>query len=294
MKMRAIQGYRGEFPIDAMCSVFGISKSGFYDWKRRQRAPTPKQTRREKLRRTIEAVHLGSKKNIGSPRLQGVTEGLGFTESPRTVARIMKQMGIRSRTKRKFKKTTESDHKLPVAPNHLMQDFRAYRPNQIWMSDLTYVRTQQGWLYVCAIIDLYSRRIVGWAASSRMTVDLVLLAYMRACYDRRPGRGLIFHSDRGCQYASQAFKKALKKRGHIQSMSRRANCWDSAPIESFWRTLKVELVYWENYRTREQALLSIRAWIDGDYNLHRPHSSLGNLSPRIFEKKGVAMRMRKV
>ena len=277
-----------------MCSVFGVSKSGFYEWKLRQRSPSSKTRQREKLKRTIEVIHLGSKRNLGSPRLQGVTEGLGFTESPRTVARIMKVMKIRSRTKKKFRKTTDSEHKLPVAPNHLMQDFRAYKPNQIWMSDLTYVWTQQGWLYVCAIIDLYSRKIVGWAASARMTVDLVLLAYFRACRQRRPGRGMIFHSDRGCQYASIAFKKALKRRGHIQSMSRRANCWDSAPIESFWRTLKVEMVYWETYRTRDQALLSIRAWIEGDYNPYRPHSSLGNLSPRTFEKKGMAMQSRKV
>jgi len=166
MKMLVIQGCRGEYPIEVLCSVFGISKAGFYEWKKSQRSPSTKQKNREKLRHAIEAIHLGSKKNLGSPRLTGVTQGLGFPESPRTVARVMKQMKIRSRTKQKFRKTTDSDHKLPVAPNHLMQDFRAYGPNQIWMSDLTYVKTQQGWLYVCAIIDLYSRKIVGWAATS--------------------------------------------------------------------------------------------------------------------------------
>ena len=294
MKFRVIQGCRGEFPIDLLCSVFGVSKAGFYAWKRRQREPSEKTTRRQRLCKAIEAIHLGSKKNLGSPRLQGITAGLGYDESPRTIARLMQEMKLRSRLKRKFKITTDSNHKLPIAPNHLMQDFKAYAPNQIWMSDLTYVRTRQGWLYVCAIIDLYSRHIVGWAASSRMTTDLVMQAYLRACRDRRPGRDLIFHSDRGSQFASQAFRKILAKHGHIQSMSRRGNCWDSAPIESFWHTLKTELVYWESYRTREQALLSIRAWIDGDYNPYRPHSSLGNLSPKQFERKGMTMRVRTV
>lgn len=292
MKFQVIQGCRGEYPIDTLCNVFSVSKSGFYSWKRRENQPSAKQQHRRKLCKTIEAIHLGSKRKLGSPRIHGVTAGLGFNESPKTVARIMKEMGIRSKLKRKFKVTTDSNHKLPIAPNHLMQDFKAYGPNQIWMSDLTYVRTQQGWLYVCAIIDLFSRRIVGWAASSRMTADLVIQAYLRACRDRRPGKGLIFHSDRGSQFASHAFRKLLAKHNHILSMSRRGNCWDSAPIESFWHTLKVELVYWERYRTREQALLSIREWIDLDYNLHRPHSSLGNMSPCGFERKEITMRVR--
>lgn len=292
MKYEVIQGCRGAYRISLMCRAFGVSVSGFYEWKKRQRKPSPKRQRRDRLHRIIEVAHLGSKKDYGSPRVHGVTTGMGFSESPRTVARLMKGLKLRSRLKKKFKATTDSDHKLPVAPNHLMQDFKAYRPNQIWMSDLTYVRTSQGWLYVCAIIDLYSRKVVGWSASSRMTVDLVLSAYLRACRDRRPGRGLIFHSDRGSQYAAAAFRKILSRHGHIQSMSRRANCWDSAPIESFWHTLKTEHVYWERYETRQDALLSIRQWIEGYYNISRLHSSLGYQSPNVFERKGVARMIR--
>lgn len=288
MKYEVMQGYRGSYPIDLMCRMFGVSKGGFYAWKLRIRTTSPKETKRYQLKRVIEAAHLGSGKKLGSPRIYNVTSGLGHPESRRTIARLMQKMGIKSKLARKFKKTTDSSHKLPIAPNHLMQDFKAYVPNQIWMSDLTYVRTGQGWLYVCAVIDLYSRKIVGWSASSRMTTDLVSAAYLRAIRARRPGKGVIFHSDRGSQYAAHAFKKLLAAHGHIQSMSRKGNCWDSAPIESFWHTLKTDHVYWHRYVTREDALLSIRAWIEDDYNRTRPHTALGNKSPIDFERKELA------
>ena len=294
MKYGVIQGHRGAYPIDLMCKMLGVSKSGFYDWKRLQiKGPSPKKKRRVALERAIRVIHLGSEENYGSQKVQYATADLGFTESPRTIARLMRRGHLRSRVKKKFRVTTDSNHKLKVAPNHLMQDFKAYAPNQIWMSDLTYIRTRQGWLYVCAIIDLYSRKIVGWAASQSMTADLVILAYLRAVRSRRPGRGLIFHSDRGSQYASAAFKRHLAANRHVQSMSRRANCWDSAPIESFWHLLKVEHVYWRCYKTRDEATQSIRGWIDG-YNSHRRHSKIGGISPDAFERKVVAKLDKKV
>lgn len=285
MKFAVIDDYRREYPLEAMCRLFDVSKSGYYEW--RCKAPTrdERAVRDQKLVRTIEAIHLGSKKKYGSPNVADRLKGLGFDVSESTVARRMKKYGIRSKLKRKFKATTESDHQLPVAPNLLMQDFTAYRPNQVWMSDITYVSTREGWLYVCAIIDLFSKKIVAWTASSRMTQDLVISAYLKARRARSPGKYLIFHSDRGSQYASRAFRRLLRRHGVLQSMSRRACCWDSAPIESFWGRLKTECVFWEDFATRQDALRVLRAWIDGDYNATRPHSSLGRVSPSEFEKQ---------
>ena len=287
MKFQVIEEYRGEFPIDVLCGLFSVSVSGYYAWKRS--APKRNDREREKMKfvRTIEALHLGSRKNYGSPRIGDKTKVLGFPGSHRTVARRMAEFGIKSRIKRKFKTTTDSNHKLPVAPNHLMQDFSTQRRNQVWMSDITFIETKEGWLYVCAVLDLHTRRIVGWAASSRMTRDLVITAYMRARRVWRPSKWLIFHSDRGSQYCSKEFRDLLSRHSTIQSMSRRANCWDSAPIESFWGRLKTEHVYWETYQTRQDALRSIHWWIEYEYNSVRAHGSLGSQSPQEFEKMEV-------
>ena len=285
MKFQTINDYRGDYPVELMCRVFGVSKGGYYDWRSRAAKRDERDIREQRLVRTIEAVHLGSDKKYGSPKVADRLTGLGFDVSESTVARRMKKHGIRSKLKKKFKATTDSDHKLPVAPNLLMQDFTAYRPDQIWMSDLTYVATREGWLYVCAIIDLFSKKIVGWTASSRMTKDLVVSAYLKARRDRSPGEHLIFHSDRGSQYASKAFRRMLRRDGVIQSMSRRACCWDSAPIESFWGRLKTECVYWEDFETRQEALRTIRNWIEHDYNATRPHSSLDYATPSEFEEQ---------
>lgn len=285
MRFAAIDHHRGDYPLDAMCQLFDVSRSGYYEWRSNADKRDERAIRDQRLVRTIEAVHLGSDKKYGSPRVADRVDGLGFGVSESTVARRMKKHGIRSKLKKKFKATTDSDHKLPVAPNLLMQDFTAYRPDQIWMSDLTYVPTREGWLYVCGIIDLFSKKIVGWTASSRMTKDLVISAYLKARRDRSPGEHLIFHSDRGSQYASNGFRRLLRRDGVIQSMSRRACCWDSAPIESFWGRLKTECVYWEDFATRQDALRVIRDWIEHDYNATRPHSSLDYASPREFEEK---------
>jgi transposase InsO family protein len=283
MKFRAMKEHKADYPIEFMCRVFGVSKSGYYEWLGRAEDRDEKSQQEQRVVQTIEAIHLGSKKKYGSPNVTPILQGLGFDMSESTVARRMKKYGIRSKLKRKFKATTDSDHKLPVAPNLLMQDFTAYRPNQIWMSDITYVSTREGWLYVCGIIDLYSRKIVAWTASSRMTQDLVIATFLKACRDRSPDQHLIFHSDRGSQYASRAFRRLLRRLSVLQSMSRRACCWDSAPIESFWGRLKTECVFWGDFATREDALHVIRDWIELDYNATRPHSSLDHVSPNEFE-----------
>jgi putative transposase len=266
-----------------MCRVLGVSTSGYHEWKARLENRNRANLINQKLIDLIKVIHIGSKRRYGSPVMRDRLCGLGYNLSESTVARRMRKHGIRSKLKRKFKVTTESDHKLPVKPNLLMQDFSAYSPNQIWMSDITYVNTSEGWLYVCGIIDLYSKKIVGWTASSRMTTDLVISAYLSARQKRKPKKHLIFHSDRGCQYASKKFTSLLSRHQVLQSMSRRANCWDSAPIESFWARLKTECVYWENFLTRQQALLTIHEWVEDEYNTTRPHSSLGYATPSEME-----------
>jgi putative transposase len=283
VRFQAIEDNRLLYPVELMCRVFGVSKGGYYEW--RQRAPKRERDHLEeqRLARTIEAVHLGSKQRYGSPTMADRLKGLGFEISESTVARRMRKHGIRSKLKRKFKATTDSNHKLPVAPNLLMQDFTAYRPDQIWMSDITYVATREGWLYVCAIIDLFSRKIVAWTASSRMTQDLVISAYLKVKRARRPGKWLIFHSDRGSQYASHKFRNLLRRDFVLQSMSRRACCWDSAPIESLWGRLKTECTYWEDFETRQDALKEIHTWMD-DYNAKRPHSALDYATPDEAEQ----------
>ena len=283
MKFEAIDAQRAEFPVEQLCRVLGVSRSGYYEWRRKAPDRDAHSIRDQRLVRTIEAVHLGSKQRYGSPRVSNRIAGLGFDVSPSTVARRMKAHGIKSKLARKFKATTDSNHSLPVKPNLLMHDFTAYRPDQIWMSDITYIQTREGWLYVCAILDLYSKRIVGWTASSRMTKELVISAYLKARRTRAPERHLIFHSDRGSQYASRDFVKILDRDGVLQSMSRRACCWDAAPIESFWGRLKTECVYWEDFATRQDALQAIHTWIEDEYHIWRAHSGIGYATPIEFE-----------
>lgn len=279
MRFEAIEEQRTVFPVVVMCRVLDVSKSGYYEWRANAARREERESREYKLVRTIEAVHLGSKMKYGSPRIADRTQALGFEESESTVARRMRKHRIRSKLKRKFKATTSSDHKLPVAPNHLMQDFTAYRPNQIWMSDITYVPTAEGWLYVCDIIELYSKKIVGWTVGSRLTKELVISAYLKARRQRCLDDWLIFQSDRGCQYASLVFSNMLRRHRVIQSMNRRGNCWDSAPINSFWGRLKTECVYWERFSTRQEALATIHDWIELEYNVTRAHSGVVYATP---------------
>lgn len=272
-----------QYPLELMCEVFEVSRSGYQDWKRRGRSE--REVRELRLLRAIEDVYKAGRGTYGSPRIYDQLKGMGHKVSKAKVERLMRQHGIRAKTKRKFRVTTDSKHNLPVAPNLLERNFSPERPNQIWASDITYVWTKEGWLFLCVVIDLYSRQVVGWKLDKQMTRDLVLAALRQAYFRRHPGTGLIFHSDRGSQYCSNDFRAQLKTYQMLQSQSRRANCWDNACVESFFHTLKTESIYHETFETRDQAERVIFEWVEAFYNRQRKHSTLGYLSPVEFEAK---------
>jgi transposase InsO family protein len=235
------------------------------------------------LRAAIQEAHIGSRRTYGSPRVHAAIKAKGVACCENTVAKIMRETGLRAKTKRRFRATTDSDHNLPVAPNRLDRSFVRQSPNEVWVSDITFIATDEGWLYLATAMDLYSRRIVGWAMGERMTSDLVISALQMAVVHRQPPRGLMHHSDRGCQYASAAFVQMLAAHGMVASMSRKGNAYDNAVMESFFGTLKRELVSFDKYATREQARKAIFEWIEVFYNRQRLHSSLSYRSPAEFE-----------
>jgi putative transposase len=235
--------------------------------------------------RAIEDIHKASRGTYGSPRVLAQLKGLGFKLSKSRVERLMKKHGIRAKTRRKFRVTTDSKHSFPVAPNILERNFSPAEPNAAWGGDITYLRTKEGWLFLAVIIDLFSRQVVGWSMGERITRELTLNALRMALNRRNPGEGLIHHSDRGSQYACADYQKLLKARKIICSMSRKGNCWDNAVVESFFHSLKTECVYWEEFETREQARKRIFEWIEVFYNRQRIHSTLGYLTPIDFEKR---------
>jgi transposase InsO family protein len=240
--------------------------------------------RRQQLLEEIIRIHKESRGNYGSPRITSELRKKGIVVNKKTVAEIMRENGIQAKHKRKFKATTDSNHSLPVAKNRLKRNFKAKKPNQVWVSDITYLRTEEGWLYLAAFIDLFSRKVVGWSMSERMTADLVVNAFRMALFRQKRKAPKLVHSDRGSQYASAAFRKELKAHRCKQSMSRKGDCWDNAVAESFFGILKTELVHNEKYQTREQARLSVFDYIETFYNRRRLHSYLNYLSPEEFEK----------
>jgi putative transposase len=266
-----------------MCRVLGVSKSGYFDWLRRDHSP--REARKNELVVKIERIHQGSRKTYGSPRVYKVLKGLGEKCSKSMVERLMQENGIRSKMRRKFKATTDSNHRLPVAPNRLKRNFTAKAPNQLWCTDITYLWTDEGWLYLAAIIDVFTRKVVGWAMRDRLTLPLVLDALDMAMTRQRPASGLVHHSDRGCQYAAREYQKALRRYAIVPSMSRRGQCWDNALAESFFHTLKTEHVYHERFSTKEQARNSVFEWIEVFYNRQRIHSALGFVSPECYERR---------
>jgi transposase InsO family protein len=276
----------GEFPVSFMCSIFDVSDSGYYAWRKRDKSVVA--AKEFELVRKIEQIHLGSRGTYGSPRVLRVLKGMGESCSKPKVERLMKKHGIRAKTKKKFKKTTDSKHNLPVAPNLLERNFSPEKPNQTWASDITYVCTKEGWLFLAVIVDLFSRQIVGWSLDKTMTRELVLAALRQACFRRKPGTGLIFHSDRGSQYCSKEFREQLRQYHMLQSQSRKGDCWDNAVVESFFHTVKTEAIFHEDFETRAQAQAFIFEWIEVFYNRHRLHSTLGYLSPVAFEEKACA------
>jgi putative transposase len=271
-----------DFPVSLMCKVFGVSKGGYYGWRKRDNSA--KDAKELKLLRAIEDVHRSSRKNYGSPRVYQQLKGMGHEVGKTKVERTMKKHGIRAKTKRKFRVTTDSKHKLPVAPNLLDRNFSPEQPNQTWAGDITYVWTREGWLFLAVIVDLFSRQVVGWSLDKTMTTDLVSSALGQAYFRRKPGTGLVFHSDRGSQYCSKEYREQLKQYRMLQSQSRKANCWDNACVESFFHTLKTELIYHEDFETRDQARRAIFEWVEAFYNRQRIHSTLGYKSPVDFER----------
>jgi len=265
-----------------MCRVLEVSRSGYYAWLNRGRSERSR--RNENLLSEIRQAHLRSRRIYGSPRITDELRDLGHICNEKRVARLMRQAGIRAKTARKFRVTTDSRHKYPVSDNLLNRDFSADHADQVWLTDITYIWTSEGWLYLAAVMDLYSRRIVGCAMSSRIDAKLTIKALRQALDRRHPPEKLLHHSDRGKQYASGDYRNLMKDHGLISSMSRKGDCWDNAPMESFWGTLKQELIHHERFLTREEAGLKIFEYIEVFYNCRRRHSSLGSKSPAEFER----------
>jgi transposase InsO family protein len=277
--------HSAEFRVEKMCEVMGVSKSGYYKWRSRPASEREKQ--RTKLTERIEYHHQDSNGIYGSPKITQELKKEGILVGEKTVGRIMKEKNIRSQAVKKFKVlTTDSNHEFPIAPNWLNQHFDVCtRPNQVWVTDITYIRTRQGMLYMASVLDLYTRRIVGWQIGSRMTIDLVSSALDKAYETQSPAKGLIHHSDRGSQYASAEYRKKLKKYRMIRSMSRKGNCYDNACIESFHSILKREFVYRTQFQTKQDAKQQLYWYIEFFYNRKRIHSKLGYLSPDRFESQ---------
>jgi putative transposase len=271
-----------EFPLRTLATTLKASRSGYYAWQ--GRPPSVRAQRRQRLSGLIQQAHADSRQLYGSPRVHAAIVAGGAPCCVNTVARIMQENSLQARTKRKYKATTHSAHHLPVAPNLLGRDFHRARPNQAWVGDITYIRTREGWLYLAAVEDLYSRRVVGWDMAARMTADLVVRATTMAIQQRQPPAGLIHHSDRGGQYCSHAMRDLLAAHGVQASMSRKADCYDNAVAESFFATLKKELVSFAEYATRAEAQGAIFEYIEVYYNRRRLHSTLGYVSPADFEQ----------
>ena len=283
MKFRFIQGHRDRFPIRRMCRALGVSPSGYYAFMGRPESRRVREDRR--LLVEIKAIHRSSRGTYGSPRVHAHMKAQGTSHSRKRIARLMRQGDIRAKQKRKFKATTDSSHGYPVAPNLLKRKFMAQGPNQKWVADITYIATGEGWLYLAAIMDLYSRRIVGWSMSGSISRQLALDALEMAAGRRHPGPGLLHHSDRGGQYASDEYQEKLDSYGMKCSMSRKANCWDNAAMESWFHTLKVELVNHRYYQSRRQAKADIFEYIEVFYNHRRSHSALGYRPPAEYEMR---------
>ena len=276
-----------DYSIRKMCQILKVSHSGYYQWCTRGESRHKKQDL--ELKAKIKIIYEQHQKRYGSPRIYDELQSQKIRCSRKRVERLMREMGIKAIHKRQFKVTTKSDHNYPVAENILGRNFQADAPNQKWVSDITYIRTFEGWMYLAAVMDLYSRKIVGWAMSKTMTATLATTALEMAIYRRRPLKGLLHHSDRGVQYASKEYQKLLKKYGTICSMSRKGNCWDNAPMESFFSTLKAECIAGKIYLSRVQAKREIFEYIEIYYNRKRRHSGIGNMARNFMKIKENAL-----
>jgi putative transposase len=284
MRFRFIEDRRVDYPVTILCDVLEVSPAGYYAW--RSRPESERSAANRGLVDDIKRVHHDASGRYGSPRIHAELRAQGRGASRGRIERLMRHHGIRAIMARPRRvRTTDSRHDLPIAPNLLGRDFFAAAPNRIWLADITYVETDQGWLYLATVLDLYSRRIVGWAMEDHFRADLPLAALKMAISAQRPGAGLIHHSDRGVQYASADYRKMMQSAGFRASMSRKADCYDNAPMESFFHTLKTELVHHRQYATRAEAKRDIFAYIEGFYNRTRRHSAIGYISPIEMELK---------
>ena len=268
------------YPLPMLCRVLDVSRSGYYAWRRRP--PSQRAQEEGRLEVEIKAAHKRTRETCGPERLQKDLAAYGIVTSIHRIRRIRKKQGIRCRQIRKFKATTDSRHSLPVAANLLEQQFTASAPSQVWVSDITYIPTDEGWLYCAAHKDLFTGEIVGYALGSRITTDLVRQSLLKAVRAKCPPHGLIHHSDRGIQYCAHKYQALLSRLGIRVSMSRKGNCYDNAPMESFWGTLKNELVHHRHYRTRDDAAQEIAEYIEVFYNRQRRQKRLGYLSPAVY------------
>lgn len=290
MRFAFVDVEKASYPMRILCRVLEVSRSGYYAW--RTRKPSPRDLEDERLRpRVVEAFETG-RGTYGSPRVRDELIDQGFEIGRKRVARLMRELGLQGLSPRKFRVTTDSDHDHPIAENVLARNFEASRPNEKWATDITYVWTGEGWLYLAVVLDLYSRRIVGWSTADHLKTGLCLDALQRALGQRTGVEGLIHHSDRGVQYASAHYRGVLDARGIECSMSRRANCWDNAVAESFFGTLKNELIYRRPWSTRAAARDAIGEYIEIFYNRIRRHSTIGGTSPAKFEEMAQTMKVR--
>jgi transposase InsO family protein len=284
MRFRFIEDHRAEYPVRIMCSALDVSSAGYYAW--RGRPESRRSATNRALLDDIKRVHRDNHECYGSPRIHLELEAQGRGASRGRIERLMRRHGVRAIMARPRRaRTTDSRHDLPIAPNLLDRNFVAAAPNRIWLADITYIETGEGWLYLSTVMDLYSRRIVGWAMRDHLRTELPLAALRMAISAQRPGAALIHHSDRGIQYASHDYRAALAADGITASMSRKGNCYDNAPMESFFHTLKTERVHHRQYATRAEAQRDIFAYIEGFYNRTRRHSAIGYISPIEMELK---------
>lgn len=281
MRFAAISKHRAQYPVVMMCRLLGVSKSGFYAWLRRPKSPRRRENEALKVR--IVEIHTESRGTYGSPRIQAELSESGCRHGRNRIARLMREAGVEGVYKRPYRTLTRRDVRDPVAPNILEQNFEASAPNEKWVADITYVRTHQGWLYLATVMDLFSRRIVGWSMATRLETTVVRDALVMAMRRRGRARGVIHHSDRGCQYTSRDFRALLQAAGIRCSMSGTGNCYDNAAAESFFATLKKECVPRGGYRDRDEARANLFDYIENFYNRRRRHSALGYVAPARYE-----------
>jgi transposase InsO family protein len=288
VKYAFILAEKANYPVTMLCAILGVSRSGLHAWRKR---PTSRRTRsNEHLAARVAAVHERSRKAYGSPRVHAELKAQGVRVGKKRVERLMRENGLQARRKRRFRRTTDSRHPHPIAPNLLARRFNVETPNCAWVTDVTAIWTLEGWLYLAVMLDLFSRRIVGWATSTNNDTSLALTALRAALVRRRPPPGLLHHSDRGSPYASADYRAELARHRLRASMSAKGDCWDNAVAESFFGTLRAELVDHERYVTLAAAHMSIGDYIDGFYNVERRHSHLGYVNPIEFELRSKSKR----